>query len=143
MKQNNTKRDIIKKLSTYFSKQKNVEFAYLFGSKASGKSGKLSDVDIAVFLNENLNKEERVNIQLKLLSEIIDLLKTDEIDLVVMNDISLLLRYNIIRYGKILKDNEKRIKTEAKILSEYLDMKYYIDRHTKYALKRFAEKGII
>ena len=40
----------IKKLADYLSKQNYVKFAYLFGSIAVKKEGKLSDVDIAVFL---------------------------------------------------------------------------------------------
>ena len=71
------------------------------------------------------------------------LLKTDRIDVVIMNDAPILLKYNIIKHGKILKDDEKRAEVEAKILSTYLDMKYYIDRHTNLALKRIAEKGLL
>ncbi|MGC9336910.1 MAG: nucleotidyltransferase domain-containing protein [Candidatus Cloacimonadia bacterium] len=52
----------------FLSKQKHVKLAYLFGSVAEGKEGKLSDVDIAVFLDESLSKKERVDLQLKLIS---------------------------------------------------------------------------
>ena len=132
------------KVRELLNKQKHVKLAYLFGSVAEGKEGKLSDVDIAVFLDESLSKKERFDLQLKLISGLMSILKTDRIDLIVMNDAPLLLKYNIIKHGKILKDNiETRVKVESRILSDYLDMKYYIDRHTDLAIERIAKKGLL
>ena len=132
------------KVRELLNKQKHVKLAYLFGSVAEGKEGKLSDVDIAVFLDESLSKKERFDLQLKLISGLTGILKTDRIDLIVMNDAPLLLKYNIIKHGKILKDNiETRVKVESRILSDYLDMKYYIDRHTDLAIERIAKKGLL
>ena len=132
------------KVREFLNKQKHVKLAYLFGSVAEGKEGKLSDVDIAVFLDESLSKKERFDLQLKLISGLMSILKTDRIDLIVMNDAPLLLKYNIIKRGKILKDSiETRVKVESRILSDYLDMKYYIDRHTDLAIERIAKKGLL
>ena len=132
-----------KRVVEFLSKQKRVKLAYLFGSVAEGKEGKLSDVDLAVFLDESLSKKERFNLQLKLISELTSILKTDRIDLTVMNNAPLLLKYNIIKHGKILKgDKETKIKVESGILSDYLDMKYYIDRHTNLAINRIAKRGL-
>jgi len=132
------------KVREFLNKQKHVKLAYLFGSVAEGKEGKLSDVDIAVFLDESLSKKERFDLQLKLISGLMSILKTDRIDLIVMNDAPLLLKYNIIKHGKILKDSiETRVKVESRILSDYLDMKYYIDRHTDLAIERIAKKGLL
>lgn len=133
-----------KKIRKFLNKQKHVKLAYLFGSVAEGKEGKLSDVDIAVFLDPSLSKKERFNLQLKLLSGLSDVLKTDKIDLIIMNDAPLLLKYNIIKHGKILRDDiEARVKVEARILSDYLDMKYYIDRHADLAIERIAKEGLL
>ena len=132
------------KVRELLNKQKHVKLAYLFGSVAEGKEGKLSDVDIAVFLDESLSKKERFDLQLKLISGLTGILKTDRIDLIIMNDAPLLLKYNIIKHGKILKDSiETRVKVERRILSDYLDMKYYIDRHTDLAIERIAKKGLL
>lgn len=51
----------------FLSKQERVELAYLFGSVAGGNAGKLSDIDLAVFLDESLSKKERFNLQLRIL----------------------------------------------------------------------------
>ncbi len=45
------------KLMDFFNKQEHVRLAYLFGSAASGKAGKLSDIDIAVLLDDSLSKK--------------------------------------------------------------------------------------
>jgi len=133
-----------KRVAEFLSKQEHVKLAYLFGSVAEGKEGKLSDVDIAVFLDESLSKPERFNLQLKLISGLTSIMKTDRIDLTVMNNAPLLLKYNIIKHGKILKeDTETKIRVESGILSDYLDMKYYIDRHTNLAIKRIAKRGLL
>ncbi|HHF55861.1 MAG TPA: nucleotidyltransferase domain-containing protein [Thermoplasmatales archaeon] len=137
------RKEMIEKLAGYFNKQAEIKVAYLFGSMAKGRAGRLSDVDIAIFIDERLERNKRNDLQLKILSDLIALLNTDKIDIVVMNELPILMKYNIIKNGIILKDDEERAKIEAKILSEYLDRKYYIDRHTKIALKRIAEKGLI
>lgn len=136
--------DAGKRVAKFLSKQERVKLAYLFGSVAEGKEGKLSDVDIAVFLDESLSKPERFNLQLKLISGLTSILKTDRIDLIVMNNAPLLLKYNIIKHGKILKDDtETKVRVESGILSDYLDMKYYMDRHTDLAIKRIAKRGLL
>jgi hypothetical protein len=79
---------------------------------------------------------------LNLISELTGILKTNNVDLVVMNNAPLLLNYNIIRNGRILKSDEsKRLEFENKILSRYLDEQYYIKRHTDETLQRIARSG--
>jgi len=133
-----------KQVVELLSKQKHVKLAYLFGSVAKGKEGKLSDVDIAVFLDESLSKKERFNLQLKLMSEISSILKTDKVDLVIMNDAPLSLNYEIIKanYPLLVKDEGKKVDFEHGILSRYLDRRYYEKRWTDEFLKKVAEKGI-
>jgi len=78
------------------------------------------------------------------MNEMTSILKTDKVDLTVMNNAPLLLNYNIIKHGKILKEDiETKIRVESRILSDYLDMKYYIDRHTNLAIKRIARRGLL
>jgi predicted nucleotidyltransferase len=131
-----------KELTEYFSSKDSVILAYLFGSTVRGDSGRLSDVDIGVMLDEKLSKKDRFDLELKLMGEIAILIKKNKIDLIVLNEAPLLLAYNIIKSGIILKSDEtKRVKFETKILSMYMDEKYYIKRHTKETLKRIAEVG--
>lgn len=130
------------KLKEFFSGFENVTLAYLFGSTVRGESNCLSDIDIAVLLDDTLLQNESFDLQLELISELTGFLKTNNVDLVVLNDSPLLLTYNIIRDGIILKSDEPlRVKFETKIMSRYLDERYHIERHAKESLKRIAKSG--
>ena len=128
----------------FLSKQEHVKLAYLFGSVAEGKEGKLSDVDLAVFLDESLSKLERFRLQLKLISELTSILKTDRIDLTVMNNAPLTLNYEIIKanHPLLVRDEGQKIDFEHRILSCYLDRRYYDKRWAAEFLKKVAERGI-
>jgi len=131
-----------KELTEYFSSKDNVILAYLFGSTVGGDAGRLSDIDIGVLMDEKLAKKDRFDLELELMSDVAILIKKNKIDLIILNEAPLLLAYNIIKTGIILKSDEKdRVKFETKILSMYLDEKYYIKRHTEETLKRIAEVG--
>ncbi len=131
-----------KELTEYFSSKDGIILAYLFGSTVRGDTGRLSDVDIGVLLDEKLSKKDRFDLELKSISEIATLIKKNKIDLVVLNEAPLLLAYNIIKNGIILKSSEtERVKFETKLISMYMDEKYYIKRHTEETLKRIAGAG--
>src|SRR4030067_2985030 len=59
--------------------------AYVFGSEAKGTSGLLSDIDIAVFFHEGVNKAERFDLRLRLSNELSAIMKST-VELVMLND---------------------------------------------------------
>ncbi len=133
-----------KRLADFLSKQEHIKLAYLFGSVASGKAGKLSDMDIAVLIDDILNKKDKFEFQLKLISDITDLLKIERVDLVVMNDAPLSLKYEIIKanYPLFIRDRIEKIDFEQKVLSRYLDRRYYEKMAASAFLKKVAVNGI-
>jgi predicted nucleotidyltransferase len=133
-----------KNVVEFLSKQDRVKLAYLFGSVAEGTEGKLSDVDLAVFLDESLSKKERFKLQLKLMSKMTSILKTDKVDLVIMNDAPISLNYEIIKanHPLLVRNEGKKIDFEHGILSRYLDRRYYEKRWAAEFLKKVAERGI-
>ncbi|KPV62990.1 MAG: Nucleotidyltransferase domain protein [Candidatus Bathyarchaeota archaeon BA2] len=135
----------IDEVKAFLEGQKHVRVTYLFGSYAKGKVGPLSDVDIAVLLDGRLDKQESFDLRLRLINGISSILKTDKLDVVVMNNAPLLLNYNIISQGRVLdsKDELERAMFETRILSRYLDRRYYDERHVKMGVKRMAERGIL
>jgi len=118
-------------LAEIFKKQK-VVLGYLFGSQAKGKIGPLSDIDIAVYFKEAITSDERFDLRLKILGELADLFKTDDIDLVVLNDAPPLLAHRILKEGVLIfSDNDKkRLEFEVKAVLKYLDWKPYLDKFT-------------
>lgn len=103
--------------------QEGVVSALLFGSQATGNAGSLSDVDVAVWLRPELEDRERGSRQLALLGAASDALATDEVQVVVLNDATPLLRHRVLRDGVRLVDRDPRtrIRLEVAALLEYLD----------------------
>jgi predicted nucleotidyltransferase len=92
-------RELLPLLPDYLEKDKKSYLSYLFGSFASEKERKLSDVDIAVLLKEGIEPLEK---QLNLLADFTFILKTDEVDLVILNRAPISLQYTIISEAGIL-----------------------------------------
>lgn len=134
-----------KELAKYFSARKEVNFVYLFGSCAKNNSGLLSDIDIAIYLNDKINEEERFNFRLALMAQISHLLKMEYIDLIILNDCDISLAHEVIYHGKPIysRDELKRIRFEAKVMSSYFDRRYYYDRHAKLLIENIAREGIL
>jgi len=99
-----------------------VKLAYFFGSKAKGEDGPLSDYDFAMYI-DGVNKDKIFAIRSELLSKICLVLKTDEVDLVILNTIeSPEIKYNIIKEGKLIFEREPyKVIVEPKIMNEYFD----------------------
>jgi predicted nucleotidyltransferase len=120
------------KLKEIFKKNR-VIFAYLFGSQAKRKVGKLSDIDIAVFLDEKISPQKYFNIKLKLIGEFMDFFKTNDIDVVVLNEAPPLLAHRILKEGKIIfcLNKKKQIEYEVRAIMKYLDWKPYLEKYTQ------------
>lgn len=127
------------KLKGFFSGRNDVAVAYLFGSVGRSDAGPLSDVDIAVLLDAALDAEKRFLARLDLTSRIGRLLGTNKVDVVILNEAPPSLSYNIIKDGIVLKSDETaRALFESRVLSVYLDRKYFFDRHDERTVERMA-----
>ncbi len=100
-----------------------VVAASLIGSQASGTAGRLSDIDLAVWLVPALAAGERHELAFELTKAASEALGTDEVDLVVLNDASPLMRHRAMRDGVRLveRDRAARVRLEARGLLDYLD----------------------
>jgi len=119
--------------------QKRDEFrvVYLFGSLARGIISNFSDIDIGVLLNEDFVKESAYGYRADLTAELISLLRTDKIDLVVLNHAPPLLAHRVVRDGIVLhcKDESERIAFEVRMLNRFLDTAPLRERQNEYLRK--------
>ena len=97
-----------------------IIFAYIFGGLAMGEQRPLSDVDIAVYLDSYVDKAEA---KLEILGSLTDILKTDEIDLVILNCAPISLVGRILKKKRVLVDKQPflRHSFESLALREYFD----------------------
>ena len=102
-----------------------ISAAYLFGSRASGTAGPLSDTDLAVLVEPTIGIDERFRLRLELIAQATRLLRTDRVDLIVLNDAPVLLRHRVIRDGELLVERERTagVRFETATILEYLDTK--------------------
>ncbi len=110
--------------------QSPVNAAYLAGSLSTRTSfGHLSDVDIAILLMEQIKSDQFLDYQLYFFSELAKRLESDNIDVVILNQASLLLKLHVIKYGQILfsRDEKLRVSFETKAIMDYLDFKKFDD----------------
>ncbi len=126
----NINRNFLDQLSIALNNNPDISFAYLFGSQASGRTSKLSDIDVAIFLNCNPDGKKR----LEILGDVIDAVKSNRVDLVILNSAPLPLKSRVIKSGHLLVDNDPF----ARHVFESYTVRSYIDfsRYEKAILRR-------
>ena len=99
--------DIISVTSKYLADRDDIIFAYLFGSYAKGNQTHLSDIDIAVYIKYDKLVFEN---NLQILSGLTKRLKTDDIDLVILNKAPISLLTKILATKFILIDKDPPVR---------------------------------
>jgi Predicted nucleotidyltransferases len=132
----------MEQVEKFLENQDAVVLSYLFGSVAQQRAGKLSDVDLAVYLDDSLNSYERFDLELELLSDLGDIIGTDRVDLVVMNDAPISLNFEIIKanHPLFIRDNDLKVDFEHYIMSRYLDRQFYNLRWADDLLRKTANR---
>jgi hypothetical protein len=99
-----------------------VVFAYLFGGAARGRLTPLSDVDVAVYLEETA---DAVETRLETIGLASRHLGTDELDLVVLNTAPTALVGRILETRRVILDRDpfRRHRVESAALRKFLDFR--------------------
>ena len=102
--------------------------------------GNLVDVDIAILLMEQIKADQFLDYRLYFFSELARRLDSDSIDVVILNQASLLLKSQVIRYGQILfsRDEKSRISFETRAVMDYLDFKKFDEVQNQALSRRLA-----
>jgi predicted nucleotidyltransferase len=120
-------------LKAYFGSLGDVSFALLFGSHARGQAGPLSDVDVAVMLDGSPDGDRCWKRRLEIMGDLTSLLHTDEVDVAILNEVPVALRYRVFRDGVVLscRDRRRMVEFQARTLSEYFDFLPILERHNR------------
>ncbi|MCG2814017.1 MAG: nucleotidyltransferase domain-containing protein [Thermodesulfovibrionales bacterium] len=112
----------IQNLKNVLLQDDNIVFAYLFGGLTKGEVKDLSDIDIAVYLKDTGNL---AGYKLQLFDRLSNALGTSELDLVMLNTVSLSIAGRILQNKKLLIDKEpfRRHIYESVTLREFFDFK--------------------
>lgn len=127
------KKNIIKAIKEYFCNKTEVTYAYVFGSFISSKN--YHDVDIAISLEEDFNKNDNkkypYGYESKIISELEQLLRT-KVDIVIMNNAGITILKRIINSGELIIERHKN----QRIAYENYIRKLYIDASAVRKIKR-------
>lgn len=111
--------DKFNEIKKIFAKEKDILLSYIFGSQLRGKTGPLSDYDFAVFLS----RKPSFQFKYKLKNKLMNVLNTGQVDLVILDDAPVELKYKVVATGKIIfqKNSAAKVEFEADTLSRYFD----------------------
>jgi predicted nucleotidyltransferase len=127
------------KLKNFFASRKEVQFAVLFGSLAKGTANKLSDIDIAVMIVPDFKNTFPYGYQATLTADLMQELKRNDVDVVVLNQAPILLQYQVLRYGKFIyvRDEPARIQFQIDTINRYEDFKQLYRVHEEAFQRRW------
>ena len=131
------------KLRGYFVQRDEIRLVYIFGSIAKGCANKLSDVDIAVFISEDSTKNYPYGYRAQVITDLMKILKTNNVDLVVLNRASPFLRFQVLRYGKLIfcRSKLERVRFQVRTFNEYNDTKRLVDFYFKENRKKLRQRS--
>lgn len=118
--------------------------AYQFGSTVRNQEGPLSDLDIAILVDDERAPSaiDLLRIEMLLAYELQKQLTVSEVDLITINRQRLALEYHILRTGRLIyeADPKYRIRFAQKVVQAYLDFQPTLELieqfHTRGRLRR-------
>lgn len=117
-----------------------VQFAYLFGSRATGRHRPTSDADIAVMPAQPLDLLAEAG----LADRLAQALRVPAVDLLDLRRAPLRVRGRVLAEGRLLysADEPERVAFEVRARSEYLDFLPTQRAHRDAFLRRVAAEGL-
>lgn len=114
-----------------------IKLIYIFGSYAKGENREDSDLDIAMYFHNKVDGFEKLDI----LDKLVEIFNREDIDLVILNNADEVLKFQVIKYGKVIymEDLATKVTFEARVMSEYMDMEHFRKVRSEFSHKRFLE----
>lgn len=136
---------IINLISDYLEERTEILFAYLFGSFL--KTEVYHDIDIAIFVKDDFPVNDLQKFpfgyQSMITGYLSKLLKSENIDLVLLNNAPLLITNRIINQGQLLfeKDRFKRVSFENYNRKLFIDTENFRKIKTYYLKKKINQNA--
>ncbi len=119
-----------------------IAAAYQFGSTVGGQAGPLSDLDIAILVDEGRAPSaiDLLRLELLLAYELQRRLGVPEVDLITLNRQRLALKHTVLRTGSLIyeADPKYRIRFAQSVIRAYLDF-----QPTLKLIERFHTQGLL
>jgi hypothetical protein len=134
--------DPVARLAEALAALPEVELAYLFGSFASGRNRAESDIDVAIQVRRDAAHDRRTTLAW-LFDRLGQVVPSDRLDLVLLDDAPSLLRHRILTTGRLLfaRTPEMRVRFTTRTIRDYQDMHHRREFFYRHRLKRLREGG--
>lgn len=121
---NRTEAVLEQRLERALAVRPEIHEAYLFGSRATGRAQPHSDIDVAVWVDEDrLTAARGYGYAAELTAHLMAALSTDRIDVVILNAAPPVLYHRVLREGRrvFTRDARATAAREGYALSRYCD----------------------
>jgi len=135
--------ELVPKVKALGRRHPEVLAVYLFGSRAEGVARAGSDLDLAVLLRPEVERERYPDHRMELLEELSGAL-SPRLDLIILNQVSPLLQFQVLQKGRLLyeRDHDLRSELEMHMLSRYYDQRRYLELHYGQLMGKIKERGL-
>lgn len=117
-----------------------IDLAFLFGSQSTGTAGPLSDVDVAVTFEPDIDDRRRRELLDEITAVLVTSIGRDAIDLIDLDDVSPRLGYEVLHDGEqLLGDPSEATAMEVEFLLEKLDFEPVLETWRSTLETRIAE----
>jgi predicted nucleotidyltransferase len=117
--------------------QKDIQFAYLYGSTVHDPNLPGGDIDVAVYLTP-AKPEKYSKREVELLAILVSKLHTDAIDLRILNMLPLVIQYGILKEGILVlsHDETRRTEFETSVMLRFFELKPCLDEYQRMLSQR-------
>jgi predicted nucleotidyltransferase len=118
-----------------------ILIVYLFGSKATGRGSRLSDVDIGVICKPTKQDMDTRSLYNRLFELFSDLYPHSRLDIVFLQTAPLALQFFAIKDGKVIFEVDPKFTAdyENRAIQQYLDFRPVLDFFDRIAAERYVE----
>ncbi|MYN64636.1 MAG: nucleotidyltransferase domain-containing protein [Acidobacteria bacterium] len=131
-------------LARGMSMEPTVRLAWLFGSRVRGTARAESDIDVAVLVDDACAAGPGAlkDSYFRVIGVLGRTVRSDLIDLVILNHAPPLLRHRVVRDGVLLYacSDAERVRFVRSTLREYLDMEPWFREQTRLLIRRLKEE---
>jgi uncharacterized protein len=108
-------------LTSILRRKKKIAAVYVFGSTATGRARRDSDLDLAIVSKKTISGRERLTLEADLSNRL-----GRDVDLVVFGQATPLLQHQILKYGRLICENDpaERVRQEVLARAEYMDTRH-------------------
>jgi len=128
-------------LADVVSGRPEVDVLYLYGSYATSAANRLSDVDLAILVSDEVPETRYFDLRRELIAVFASRLENENIDLIVLNNAPAHLAFETIAPRRILYEREpdRRVEFETRAVNRFMDFRPFLEVRRAYLKRQLAE----